>query len=357
MKKCFLGFILFLISLSARAEVVDADQAVSYLSIFSSQIVHRPLTAAEVTQVRNSGAAVFQQILDKWFLEAEFLNSSQIYIENLLRTSGVTATADYNLPGYLGRDVARKNRPYSDLITANSCVNSAGQNISCDTAAPFVAGVLTTKAYLTTAKGAYNISRAGKLMDKFLCTTYPLADVEEPKLRQEELIGQFATQNGTITFGNGNNCYSCHSQFGLHAQFFVKFDLNGNYIPNATGIQNTLATDGFSNNGLATSHLKDPARSGLENSHILGKNAANLADAATIIVQSSRFLPCAVKSMMQYYMRLTSQNIETIKPDLYSEIARQAKLKQAAPSISHLLSSIITDPSVYNSFKKSGARP
>src|SRR5690349_12402660 len=116
MKNLFLVFIsnLILISSSAFAQVADADQAVSYLSLFSSQIVHRPLTAAEVTLVRAQGSTAFASIVDKWFTEEEFLNSSQIYIENLLRTSGVTATADYNLPGNLGRDIARKSRPYTD---------------------------------------------------------------------------------------------------------------------------------------------------------------------------------------------------------------------------------------------------
>ncbi len=355
MKK--LLFIMSLISVQTYGQVVDADQAVSFLSVFSSQIVHRPLNSAEVAQIRLTGSAAFAPIVEKWFLEPEFLNSSQIYIENLLRTSGVTETADYNLPGNLGRDIARKGRPYADLITANSCVDSTGRSIACDTNAPYVAGALTTKAYLTTAKGAYNISRAGKLTSKFLCTHYPIADLEEPKLKVEELIPQFATQSGAITFGNGNNCYSCHSQFGLHAQLFIKFDLNGNYISNATGVQNPAATDGFSTNGLATSHLKDPARSGLETTRILGRNVANLADAAQVITQSSRFLPCAVKSMMHHYLRLSSQTEASVKPDLYNDIAKEAKIKQASPSISHLLSAIITHPAVYGSFKKSGVRP
>lgn len=357
MKKLKLILLLFLTPSYLYAQVADADQAVSYLSLFSTQIVHRPLTAAEVTQVRSQGSAAFGTIIARWFLEPEFINSSQIFVENLMRTNGVSETTDYNLPGNLGRDIARRNRPYTDLITANTCVNAAGNNMACDTTAPFTAGVLTTKAFLSTAKGAYNISRAGRMMDKFLCTTYPLAEIDEPKLQVNQLIDQFATQNGAITFGNGNNCYSCHSQFGLHAQFFVKFNLNGVYVANANGLQNPAATDGFSTNGLATSHLRTPASAESESSRILGQNAANLSEAARIIAQSSRFLPCAVKSMMQHYMRLNTQSAASIKPDLYNELARVARLQQPAPSISHLLTAIITSPDIFNSFKRSGARP
>jgi hypothetical protein len=162
---------------------------------------------------------------------------------------------------------------------------------------------------------------------------------------------------GAITFGNGNNCYSCHSQFGHHTQFFVKFNLNGLYVASATGVQNPGATDGFSQNGLATSHLRDAARAGQEQSQILGRPAANLRDAALAITQSPRFLPCAAKNLMKHYLRLSDQNLETVKGDLYQRIALDARALQSEPSLSHLLISVIAHPAVFDSFRNSGAQP
>ncbi|MGE4130764.1 MAG: hypothetical protein AB7F86_03955 [Bdellovibrionales bacterium] len=344
-------------SSSALAQVADAPTLVSYLSIFSTQIAHRPLKASEIAQINSQGTNAFPAIVRSWFAEPQFLESAQMFMENLIRTNGVTDTVDMNIPGYLARDIARRERPYTDFVTASTCVNAAGQNMACDSNAPFSAGVLTTKAFLVTKAGPYNISRAGKMISKFLCTTYPLGDSEEPKIAQSALIDQFATTSGKITFGNGNNCYSCHSQFGHHAQFFVRFDLNGNYQVGATGIQNPAATDGFSTNGLMTSHYRDPARAADQSSQILGKPAANLGEAGRLLAQSSRFLPCAVKNLMFHYMRLPQDTLDSIKPDLYIQIANQAKAVNPDPSLSHLLSAIILNQNVLDSFKKSGALP
>lgn len=360
MKKLFFVMTLFgfsLISFAQTNQTSDSTQAISYLSTLSSQIVHRPLNPTELNLLRNNGSGAFRQIVTAWFSETAFIDSAQYFVENLLRTSGSNSNANFNLPGNLGRDIARRQRPYSDLVTANTCVNASGQNISCDSGASYTAGVLTTKAYLITNAGPYNIGRAGKLVDKFLCTSYPLPDTEEPKISEAELISQFATTAGTITFGNGNNCYSCHSQFGHHAQLFVKFDLSGNYRANATGVQNPSATDGFSVNNTMTSHYRNATRAGSESAQFLGRPAANLAEAARTLSQSSRFLPCAVKNLMVHYLRLPPESVASVKPDLYQQIAASASDLRRDPSFSHLLTAIITNPHVYESFKQSGVLP
>lgn len=342
---------------SASAQVADSATAVSYLSLFSTQIAHRPLNAAEVAMIKAQGTNAFPQIVRAWYSEPQFLESAQMYMENLIRTSGQTATVDMRTPSNLARDVARRERPYSDFVTATTCVNATGGTVACDTNAPFNAGVLTTKAFLVSKAGPYNISRAGKMINRFLCTTYPLPEADEPKIAQTALIDQFATTAGKITFGNGNNCYSCHSQFGHHAQFFVKFDLNGNYQLNATGVQNPGATDGYSTNNTMTSHYREPARAASEASQIFGQAAANLGEAGRVLADNRRFLPCAVQNLMFHYMRLPQTSVASIKPELYIAIANQAKAVNPNPSISHLLTAIITNQNVYDSFKKSGALP
>jgi len=356
MKRIILSLLLSL-STPALAQAADAQKLISYLSLFSSQIAHRPLNASEIAQINAQGTNAFPAIVRAWYAEPQFLESAQMYVENLIRANGTTATVDMNIPGYLARDIARRERPYADLVTAATCVNAAGQNLACDSNAPFSAGVLTTKAFLVTKAGPYNISRAGKMVARFLCTTYPLPDAEEPKIAQAALIDQFATTAGVITFGNGNNCYSCHSQFGHHAQFFVRFDLSGNYQLSATGVQNPAATDGFSTNGLMTSHYREPARAANESSQILGKPAANLREAGLQLAASNRFYPCAVQNLMFHFMRLPPASVASIKPDLYVQIANQAKAVNPNPSFSHLLSAIITNQNVIDSFKKTGALP
>lgn len=334
----------------------DKPQALSYMSFLSVRLVGRSLNTTEINLLKAEGSKAFTSIVGNWVNEAGFAASMQIYTDTLMGTSGVSTAGDFNLPGYLAKDIVLKKKPYSELLTAQSCVNSTGQPIACDTQAPFTAGVLTTKAFLVTYKGAYNISRAGKLLKKFTCSSYPLSEADEPRLTQEELITQFATQAGKITFGNGNNCYSCHSQFGLHTQFFVKFDTNGVYKSIANGLQNTstAVTDGFSTNSTYTSHLKSPARAQDESSRIFGRTARNLAEAAKIIVEHPRFKTCAVQNLMKYSLRLSDQDLASVNVALFEEIAKSAMLINTDPHFSDLVKSIVTNKHVFNSYKKLG---
>lgn len=353
MRKLLFTFVLFSSSLCfAQVELM-----ISYMSGFSHQIVHRPLTTQEISLIRTQGVQSFETITREWFNDPRFIDSAQFYVENLIRTSGQTNTVNMDIPGYLGRDIARRQRPYADLVTAPTCVNREGQTMACDSGAPFSAGVLTTKAYLVTKVGPYNIARAGKMVSQFLCTTYPLPETDEPRIALTDLIPQFATVNGAITFGNGNNCYSCHSQFGHHAQLFVKFDLSGNYQASATGVQNPAATDGFSTNNTFTSHYRNAQRAAQESSQFLGQPAANLSAAGRVLAGNRRFLPCAVKNLMTHYMRLQPSVVTTIKPDLYMQIADRAKTYNMNPSFSHLLTAIIANQAVFDSYVKSGVQP
>ncbi len=352
------SFILSLIFPAAGfAQNESRAQVLSYMRYLSSMLVHRSLTSAEATRLQSEGKAAIAPIVEQWTREENFSQSVRIYVENLLQVSGSSNGINFSLPGNLGLDIARKNRPYGDLLTASQCVNASGQVIACDTNAPFTAGVLTTRAYLVKYAGAYNISRAGKMTYKFLCMEYPFPQNEEPSLTQQDLIAQFATTAGAITFGNGNNCFSCHSQFGHHAQFMVKFDANGFYQANGSGLQNPGAGDGASFNGLMTSHFISSARAANERSQMLGRQAANLAEAARAMVDSRRFLPCATKNLMKHYLKLKDQDVVTLRPELLEEITKLAKTRNAQPSFADLLITIISHPKVFDSFTKTGVQP
>lgn len=360
MKKHLLLFSLILvlmIPMPGFAQSATTAQVLSYMRYLSSMLVHRSLTSAEVTRLQSEGRVAIAPIVEAWTREENFSQSVRIYVENLLQVSGTSNGINYSLPGNLGLDIARRNRPYGDLLTASQCVNASGQVIACDTNAPFTAGVLTTRAFMVRYAGAYNISRAGKMTYKFLCMEYPFPQNEEPPLAQQDLIPQFSTTAGAITFGNGNNCYSCHSQFGHHAQLMVKFDASGFYQANASGLQNPNAGDGASFNGLMTSHMINPARAANERSQMLGRPAANLAEAARAIVDSRRFLPCATKNLMKHYLKLKDQDVTTIRPELLEEITKIARDRNPQPSFSDLMVSIVSHPKVFDSFIKTGVQP
>lgn len=359
MKHIFIfKIILYLLfpSLSLAQTATNA-QVVSYMRYVSSKLVHRSLSSAEVARLQAEGKPAIAPIVEQWTREENFAQSVRIYVENLLQVSGTSNGVNFSLPGNLALDIARRNRPYGDLLTANQCVNVSGQVIACDTNAPFAAGVLTTRAYMVKYAGAYNISRAGKMTYKFLCMEYPFPQSEEPPLSQQDLIAQFSTVAGAITFGNGNNCYSCHSQFGHHAQFMVKFDSNGFYQANATGLQNPNAGDGASVNGLMTSHFINPSRAANERSQMMGRPASNLAEAARAIVDNRRFLPCATKNLMKHYLKLKDQDVVTLRPELLQEITRNSLVRSQQPSFSDLMVSIISHPKVFDSFVKMGVQP
>ncbi len=335
----------------------NVSGVLSYMGYLSSMFVHRSLNSNEVSRIQSQGRSAILPIVTGWTNEDNFAQSARIYVENLMQVSGTENGINFNLPGYLAADIARKNRPYAHLLTASDCVDQNGQTIACDTNAPFSAGILTTRAFMVKYAGAYNISRAGKMTYKFLCLDYPFPVNEEPPIPQQELIPQFATTAGAITFGNGNNCYSCHSQFGHHSQFMVKFDADGFYQNAATGLQNPNAGDGASTNGLMTSHYRTPSRAASERGQIVGRPANNLAEAAVAITQSRRFLPCATKNLMRHYLKLKDQDLATIRPELLEEISRAARERSPQPSFSDLLISIVNHPKVFDSFIKSGVRP
>lgn len=354
MKKLFMILILMLSPLMAWAQA-----EVQYMSYWSSKVVGRPLKAAEITAIKSNGKKAYPSILQAWTKEVGFEKSIRIYVENLMKISGETTTVNYDQVGYLAIDLVRKNRPYSELLTANYCLDKNMQVTNCGTGSPYNAGVLTTKAFLTSYRGAFNISRAGKLISKFLCTSYPLPDSEEPRLTEEELVPQFSTKNGPITFGNGNNCYSCHSQFGLHAQLFVKFDNSGMYQASATGLQNPdpSITAGFSTNGLATSHMKLPIQASSEQTRMLGKTVKNISEGAAELIKSPRFYPCAAKNLMKYFLHYSDNQVDQMKPELFSQISQQASALSPQPSFSDLTISMITNEAVYQSFLKAGVQP
>lgn len=161
------------------------------------------------------------------------------------------------------------------------------------------------------------------------------------------MFAQDQLDDGTDgAFGNGFACYTCHSQFGAHAQLFVKFDAFGNYVDGATGAQNPDLEAGKSFNDLFTSHLKDSNEAASEASQVFGRQVANLKEASEVIVQSDEFWNCSVQKSLQYFLNLDHSEAEHINVGLLRDIVRKAKTRNPQPSLSDLVVESLSHPLV-----------
>ncbi|MGA9526294.1 MAG: hypothetical protein WBV82_32850 [Myxococcaceae bacterium] len=302
-----------------------------YLSQLAPMLVQRELTEAELSAVEWDGLAAVAPVLEAWTREPGFAEAARMLVSNKLSTGGVKDGIDFELPGNLAAYVAKNDLPLSTLLTAEYCVNAAGEKISCDTGAPFQAGVLTTRAYMKSRVSRFNLTRASTLMSVFACKEYPMSESFQPRLERTLLIPMFQANtveeqtdpNAGGGFGNGAACYSCHGQFGAHAQLFVRFDSEGVYRPDATGIQDPAAEPGVSSKGLMTSHLQDPVSAASDASQILGESVENLAQAARVLVQSPEFWACQAENLLQYAFGITRAN--EFDPRVAQEIAEAAR--------------------------------
>ena len=212
-----------------------ADQARVYLNEVAPMIVGRLLRADEDNLIFHFGADAVVPIVEAWVHEPGFADAAKQMMQVKLSASGSKDDIDFELPGNLAAHLARSDLPYAQIITADYCVGPGGEPVACDTAAPYQAGVLTTRAYLIANASRFNLRRARRMMYIFSCRGYPMDTVLQPPVNKSDLIPMFRAmtqdeqtvpeaQNG---FGNGLACYSCHSQFSAHAQLFVRFDETG----------------------------------------------------------------------------------------------------------------------------------
>jgi len=188
------------------------------------------------------------------------------------------------------------------------------------------------------------------MMHTFACYHYPLPQAAEPRIDRTRLIDMFQTdqevdENGKpkSTFGNGAACYSCHAQFGPHAQLFVRFDEKGVYKADATGLQDPAGEVGRSLNGLFTSHMKNATEAKAETSQMLGKPVANLQEAAKVLVENPGFIPCQAENVIAYALRLSPDT--KVKPEVLEEIATKAREK-GDPSFGTLVIQAFSHPGV-----------
>jgi hypothetical protein len=337
---------------------VSPEQTEVYLGKLAPSLVQRVLTPAERAQISTEGGAAIRPILAAWLQEPGFIKSARRFIELGLQVSGQKNDVNFDLPGNIVEYVVSNARPWSEILTSETCYDAALQPIACDTGAPYTAGVLTTRAFMISRASRFNLTRSSALLRNFACQVYPQEETLQPRIDRGRLIPMFQAdtaeeqtdERAKSGFGNGLGCYSCHGQFSLHSQLYVKFDHIGLYVPNATGLQDPEGELGRSVNGLMASHLQNPAEAASEQSNMFGQTVMNLKDAARVVASQSTFAPCAARRFLDFTLGVPSGSID-YDERIFEEvvIATQA----TDPTLQAILLSLFTHPVVIESVTSS----
>ena len=339
----------FLTSLEFRTQWAPATPGFEdYISILSSSLLQEPLAAAD----KATKADTLEAKLQAWTASPRFLLSARQFMDHLVRASGESKDINYNIPSQLLMGLIKNKQPYSQILQSSVCYDDNGAAAPCDSDAPFKAGVLTTRAFLSKHAGPFNLSRANSMVGTFACRSYPMGPIEPP-LEKADLIPTFQQTSGQ-GFGNGTNCFGCHNQFGKHAQLFVKFDSSGHYIKNADGQQDPApnASSGLSLNATAVSHLLDKGKAASEASQFFGKPVKDLSEAAAVLAGSSEFMDCTIRKVMGYYLRLEDTTRDNVDASLVTDIRNRILESSKDPTFSTIVTKTLSHPSVIKSFTK-----
>jgi hypothetical protein len=322
-----------------------------YLAQLAPMLVSRELNASELEQTENAKELAIAPILANWTAEPAFAQAARLLIEQKLGVSGNRDGIDFDLPGNLAEYVVKHELPLTTFLTADYCVDALGQKRTCDTGAPFAAGVLGTRAYLVSRASRFNLTRSSTMMRAFACRAYPLEDTLQPRIERTRLIPMFQAQSpeeqtdpGAVNgFGNGFACYTCHGQFSAHAQLFVKFDLTGLWREEATGLQEPNEELGRSKDGLFVSHLLNPTEAASERSQLFGHPVENLREAALTLAANPVFVECQVRNVLEYALHLDAA--DPVSPAVMVEVGKKAS-EQGEPTFGSLVQATFTHPSI-----------
>lgn len=337
---------------AARA-AVSGPEAATYARRLVTSIAGRTLTPDELGALERGGAAL-RPMIEAWLGEAGFAETAKSYVSLKLKASGQRDGVDLDLPGNLAAYLVRNRRPHRELLTADFCVDGKGGKIACDTGAPYAAGVLGTRAFLANNASRFNLKRARTTMQTFACLDYPMPQTVQPSLPRDVLIPLFQTDkppDGTAgAFGNGHACYACHSQFGAHAQLFVRFDEAGKWHADATGAQDPQGEPGRSTGALFTSHMLRAEEASSEASQVFGKRVANLPEAARVMADHPRFLSCSTRSLLGFAFGLPDSALVDIPDEVIDDVVAAARRAEPEPTLARLALEAFTHPAVIRSW-------
>lgn len=339
----------------AQLPELSAEHALFYMRTIAPMLVSRPLTVDEIAALEEEREAAIPDILSAWVDEPAFAGSARYMMEDKLRASGDRDGIDFDAPGRLVEHVVSNDLPFSQIITADYCIDPDFEQAECDSGAPYAAGVMTTRAFLAGNASRFNLGRASRMLGVFACRHYPMEDSIQPRLPKEVLTPMFraltadeqTVEEAKNAFGNGNGCYTCHGQFAPHSQFFVKFDEDGRWVQDATGAQDPDGELGRSFDGLMRSHLEDPDEMADEGSDMFGQRADNLADAAKIMAETDTFIPCSVRNVLEYTFGMSETAAASIDRKLLDSVANRVTSNGTHdPSFAELVVETFSDPRV-----------
>lgn len=335
-------------------------QAEMFMSYIGPALLGRTLTEAEHAKLLAEAGVAIRPMLDQWFTEPGFAESVRGLMERRLSASGKLGDVDFNLAGYLVRHIVANKLPWSQVLTSATYYDENDMPLATnDTGAPYSAGVLTTRGFLAGNEGRFNLSRAHTMLKTFMCRDYPHEETLQPKVEPPRLKVMFRATSAEDQkvaeaaggFGNGLACYSCHGQFSLHAQPFVKFDKTGLWKGDSTGVQSTTGQLGEGENGTFASHWESPDIAGLESSDWFGSPVANLAEAGAVVGKHDRFRECTLQQVLDLAVGLNPTYDTMIKglkvdPTFLAEVAGSVTAKAPDPTMQDLAAAVLSDPRV-----------
>lgn len=333
------------------------EQVQMYMGYIGPALLGRTLSDVENAKLLAEAGPAVKPMLEAWFAEPGFAEAVRGHMETRLHASGKLGTVDYNLAGYLVRHIVANKLPWSQVVTSSTYYDENDAPLATnDTGAPYSAGVLTTRGYLAGNESRFNLSRAHTMLKTFMCRDYPHEDTLQPPVIKDKLKLMFRASSADDQkvaeaaggFGNGLACYSCHGQFSLHAQPFVKFDKSGVWQASATGLQSMTGQLGEGDNGTLASHWDAADVAGLEESQWFGTPVANLAAAGGVIAQHDRFRECTLQQVLELAIGLNPAYETGIKglkvdPTFLTEIAGAVKTANPDPSLQELAAAVLAD--------------
>ena len=349
----------------AELDRFTKDEIRRYLAEIAPMVVGRLLSDSEAKLIDYYGSRGLVGIIEGWTERPAFAETARMMMQVKLGASGKSDTIDFELPGNLAAHLAREKLPYAWLVTADYCVDAGGAEVPCDTGAPYNAGVLTTRAYLRANASRFNLRRARRMLYTFNCQVYPMPVLLQPPIDKAMLISMFRAmtpedqevEEAKNGFGNGFACYTCHSQFSAHAQLFVKFDQEGLYHPEATGLQDPNNELGRSENGLFVSHFADPGSASLEITQVFGQLVGDLADAGAVLSSDPSFYACAARNVIEWTFGLSETKAAETDPALLQDLAARALARRSEPTFGDLFLVTLSHPDVIDVVLGTGAKP
>lgn len=335
-------------------EPLTSAQVAVYLGRLAPVLAGRSLTYEENHTLETNGEDAIAALIGQWVSEPGFAEAMRDMVSTDLSVSGERDGVDFELPGNLVAHLVRDALPWSTVLTADYCVDAAGEMTECDTGAPYEAGVLGTRAFLISNKGRFNLGRAKKMLEAFACRGYPMeADIQIP-LEKDILIPMFravTAEEQTVEeaeggFGNGAGCYTCHAQFGAHAQLFVKFDDAGLWQGSADGLQDPTGELGRSRNGLYASHFDDPSAARSEFTWMFGQEVGNVRDATEVLTDSALFKECTAQNLIAYAFGLESGTSQQIDHHLVRALGAELDAISDAPTLQEIVVTVFTHEDV-----------